>query len=147
MSKEELASYQFQLGQVNEALEKDPENEELLKLSGDLKELITLYQTLVAQEEPKVAPNPIKKRPQPPPEPVQEKPKYIFEEPTKKTDTPSEVIVGETQVAKKQKKAHSFVKKEKKVSKNDRIANVICFGLMDRLNKPNGSLLLKDPRH
>ena len=63
--KEELANYQFQHGQILEALEKDPDNSELLKLKSDLDELITLYTQLVQQEpEP---PKKTVKRPAPPP--------------------------------------------------------------------------------
>ena len=53
MSKTDLATYQFQLGQVEEALVKDPENADLLKLKSDLIELVNLYTTLVSQEESK----------------------------------------------------------------------------------------------
>ncbi|KAJ3281135.1 hypothetical protein HK104_000184, partial [Borealophlyctis nickersoniae] len=53
MSAEELASYQFQLEQVNEALEKDPGNSELEKLKTDLSELISLYANLVQPAPPK----------------------------------------------------------------------------------------------
>ncbi|KAH6569415.1 hypothetical protein BASA50_000677 [Batrachochytrium salamandrivorans] len=41
---QELENYQFQLEQVNEALQRDPENTELLKLSGDLAEVVLLFQ-------------------------------------------------------------------------------------------------------
>jgi survival-of-motor-neuron-related-splicing factor 30 len=41
---------EFQLGQVQEALDKDPGNDELLKLKTDLQELITLYTQLVEAE-------------------------------------------------------------------------------------------------
>ncbi|KAI9001701.1 hypothetical protein BC832DRAFT_562442 [Gaertneriomyces semiglobifer] len=47
---QELASYQFQLSQVTEALEKDPENGDLTKLKDDLTELINLYSNLVQQQ-------------------------------------------------------------------------------------------------
>ncbi|KAJ3034907.1 hypothetical protein HDV00_004550 [Rhizophlyctis rosea] len=46
MSAEELASYQFQLEQVEEALSKDPDSQELKKLQTDLKDLISLYTQL-----------------------------------------------------------------------------------------------------
>ncbi|ORX79216.1 hypothetical protein BCR32DRAFT_328220 [Anaeromyces robustus] len=39
---EDLETYQFQLDQVNEAIEKDPENSELLKLRDDLLQLVNL---------------------------------------------------------------------------------------------------------
>ncbi|KAI8367651.1 uncharacterized protein BYT42DRAFT_522487 [Radiomyces spectabilis] len=44
MNAEEAESYQFQLDQIEFALSKDPENEELKKLRTDLKELIALTQ-------------------------------------------------------------------------------------------------------
>ncbi|KAJ3037622.1 hypothetical protein HK097_003458, partial [Rhizophlyctis rosea] len=46
MSAEELASYQFQLEQVQEALLKDPDSPELNKLKSDLSDLISLYSQL-----------------------------------------------------------------------------------------------------
>ncbi|KAI9193338.1 uncharacterized protein BJ171DRAFT_430370 [Polychytrium aggregatum] len=49
---EELQSYKYQLSQVDEALEKDPENAELLKLKSDLGELITLYTSLTQSASP-----------------------------------------------------------------------------------------------
>ncbi len=48
----ELASYEFQLEQVCEALGKNPESAELIKLKADLEELISLY-TLSASVEQK----------------------------------------------------------------------------------------------
>jgi hypothetical protein len=51
MSKEELLNYRFQLSQVEDALTKDPLNEEYLKLKIDLCELVDLYTTLQEQEE------------------------------------------------------------------------------------------------
>ncbi|KAJ3014507.1 hypothetical protein HKX48_005102 [Thoreauomyces humboldtii] len=48
---QELAQYQFQLDQVDEALLKTPDNEELTKLREDLTQLITLYSSLVQQEQ------------------------------------------------------------------------------------------------
>lgn len=39
----DLENYKFQRDQVKEALEQDPENEELIKLLKDLEELIDLY--------------------------------------------------------------------------------------------------------
>jgi survival-of-motor-neuron-related-splicing factor 30 len=47
MSAAELGQYKFQLEQVEEALQKDPDNKELQKLQHDLTELITLYSSLV----------------------------------------------------------------------------------------------------
>ncbi|KAJ3104294.1 Leukotriene A-4 hydrolase [Phlyctochytrium planicorne] len=44
MSAEDLSQYQFQLEQVEETLEKDPDNEALQKLQADLKEIIGLLQ-------------------------------------------------------------------------------------------------------
>ncbi|KAJ3107927.1 hypothetical protein HDU96_007742 [Phlyctochytrium bullatum] len=44
MSASELSQYQFQLEQVEEALQKDPENKELQKLQSDLKDLISLLE-------------------------------------------------------------------------------------------------------
>lgn len=46
MAAEELASYQFQLEQVEDALSKDPDSQELKKLQSDLKDLISLYSQL-----------------------------------------------------------------------------------------------------
>ncbi|KAJ8329211.1 hypothetical protein BDV3_003242 [Batrachochytrium dendrobatidis] len=43
-ASQELENYQFQLDQVNEALKRDPTNEELLKLSHDLAEVVSLFQ-------------------------------------------------------------------------------------------------------
>lgn len=48
MSAEEVESYKFQLEQVQVALEADPENEELLKLQNDLKELINMFESALA---------------------------------------------------------------------------------------------------
>ncbi|KAJ3175956.1 hypothetical protein HDU87_005620 [Geranomyces variabilis] len=48
---QELAQYQFQLDQVDEALAKDPENDVLAKLRGDLTELITLYTSVVQDQQ------------------------------------------------------------------------------------------------
>jgi survival-of-motor-neuron-related-splicing factor 30 len=44
MSAEEIESYNFQLEQVELALQSDPSNEELQKLQHDLKELITMFE-------------------------------------------------------------------------------------------------------
>ncbi|KAI9101138.1 hypothetical protein DFS34DRAFT_613289 [Phlyctochytrium arcticum] len=46
----ELAQYQFQLEQVDEAIAKDPENQELHKLRESITELITLYSDLAKQQ-------------------------------------------------------------------------------------------------
>lgn len=54
-NKEELANYKFQLGQVQEAIDKES-TPELEKLKKDLQELITLYTTLCEQEAPKKKP-------------------------------------------------------------------------------------------
>ncbi|KAI7871094.1 hypothetical protein BDF14DRAFT_1768274 [Spinellus fusiger] len=52
MNAEEAESYQYQLDQVDLALSKDPDNEELKKLHHDLKELIALTtQFEVAQQQ------------------------------------------------------------------------------------------------
>ncbi|TPX55805.1 hypothetical protein PhCBS80983_g05016 [Powellomyces hirtus] len=59
---QELAQYQFQLDQVDEALSKDPGNEELEKLRGDLTELITLYSSLVQEQEATAAATETKKK-------------------------------------------------------------------------------------
>ncbi|KAJ3146999.1 hypothetical protein HDU86_008145 [Geranomyces michiganensis] len=48
---QELAQYQFQLDQVDEALVKDPDNEVLAKLRADLTELITLYTGVVQEQQ------------------------------------------------------------------------------------------------
>ncbi|KAI8825819.1 uncharacterized protein EV422DRAFT_491434 [Fimicolochytrium jonesii] len=48
---QELAEYQFKLDQVDEALAKDPDNQELGKLRADLKELIALFAG-IAEEAP-----------------------------------------------------------------------------------------------
>jgi len=42
---EELETYQFQLDQVNEAIEKDPDNTELQKLKDDLLQLVNLLKS------------------------------------------------------------------------------------------------------
>lgn len=51
-----LENYEFQLEQIQEQLEVDPENEALLKLAADLKELIEL--TRGPTEESKAEPEP-----------------------------------------------------------------------------------------
>jgi survival-of-motor-neuron-related-splicing factor 30 len=69
MSAEELESYQFQLEQVELALQSDPDNEELIKLQKDLRELIAMFEAALEatpqenkpkkaspQKEPKPAP-------------------------------------------------------------------------------------------
>jgi len=48
MSAEELATYQYQLTQISEALETDPDNAEFIKLKADLEELISLYSNLIS---------------------------------------------------------------------------------------------------
>ncbi|KAJ3403167.1 hypothetical protein HDV05_008039, partial [Chytridiales sp. JEL 0842] len=71
MSAAELSQYKFQLEQVQDALAKDPSNKELLKLESDLKELITLYTSLVPPEpskpkqEPPSSSSSSNKRPRP----------------------------------------------------------------------------------
>ncbi|ORX91290.1 hypothetical protein K493DRAFT_317366 [Basidiobolus meristosporus CBS 931.73] len=50
MNAEELASYQYQLDQVNTALQADPENAELNKLKQDLGDLITLTESFLQQQ-------------------------------------------------------------------------------------------------
>ncbi|CAG8439905.1 7382_t:CDS:2 [Ambispora gerdemannii] len=50
MNTEELVQYQYQLDQVNLALQTDPENNDLLKLKTDLTELISLTSALVQNE-------------------------------------------------------------------------------------------------
>ncbi len=54
---------EFQLGQVQEALDKEPSNAELQKLAGDLQELVALYTELVEAEEAAAVTQ--KKRPAP----------------------------------------------------------------------------------
>ncbi|CAL1695390.1 unnamed protein product [Somion occarium] len=51
MSKADLETYQVQLSQVDTALEADPSNAELASLRSELKELIALTQTAIAQQE------------------------------------------------------------------------------------------------
>ncbi|KAI8853878.1 hypothetical protein BC829DRAFT_439665 [Chytridium lagenaria] len=51
MSASELSQYQFQLEQVEEALDKDPSNKELQKLQSDLKDLIGLLAAAASREE------------------------------------------------------------------------------------------------
>ncbi|KAI8890645.1 hypothetical protein K501DRAFT_319618 [Backusella circina FSU 941] len=55
MSAEELESYQFQLEQVELALQSDPDNEELNKLQSDLRELIAMFEAALeaTPQEPK----------------------------------------------------------------------------------------------
>ena len=48
MAESDLSSYQLQLQQVEAALTADPENQELLKLKGDLEEVRN--QTFVFEE-------------------------------------------------------------------------------------------------
>ncbi|XP_068626575.1 survival of motor neuron-related-splicing factor 30 [Battus philenor] len=48
---EDLRNYKLQLQQVEAALLTDPENEELLKLKGDLEEVIELTQDLIKTQE------------------------------------------------------------------------------------------------
>ncbi|KAK7694859.1 hypothetical protein QCA50_002047 [Cerrena zonata] len=51
MDKADLETYQVQLSQVEVALEADPSNAELASLRSELKELIELTQTAIAQQE------------------------------------------------------------------------------------------------
>ena len=51
MDKADLETYQVQLSQVEVALEADPSNAELESLRSELKELIELTQTAIAQQE------------------------------------------------------------------------------------------------
>src|ERR1700761_7514698 len=51
MDSKELETYQAQLTQVEEALQGDPDNEQLASLRSELKELIQLTETSVAQSE------------------------------------------------------------------------------------------------
>lgn len=102
-SKTDLATYQFQLGQVQEALSKDPENADLLKLQSDLLELVNLYTTLVSQEETVVKPVALSK----PPKPVEKEEKKES----------SDLVVGHVEEKKIKKKY--VPKKEKKPSKRD----------------------------
>jgi survival-of-motor-neuron-related-splicing factor 30 len=48
MDTTELQNCQFQLAQVEQQLEKDPENEEMLKLREDLLQLIALAEEMTA---------------------------------------------------------------------------------------------------
>ncbi|KAK9765986.1 hypothetical protein K7432_005247 [Basidiobolus ranarum] len=68
MNAEELASYQYQLDQVNTALEADPENAELNKLKQDLNDLISLTESFLQQQEqvPPPQTKPVKKPSAPP---------------------------------------------------------------------------------
>ncbi|MBW0518318.1 hypothetical protein O181_058033 [Austropuccinia psidii MF-1] len=49
MDAKELETYEYQLSQVNLALEKDPTNEEFLSLKGELVNLITLTKNFLTQ--------------------------------------------------------------------------------------------------
>jgi len=51
MNAEELATYEYQLDQVKLALQKDPTNEQYIKLHNDLSELISMTLALMEQEE------------------------------------------------------------------------------------------------
>ncbi|KAI0778540.1 hypothetical protein BD413DRAFT_465298 [Trametes elegans] len=51
MDKSDLETYQVQLEQVEVALSQDPENNELISLRSELKELIELTQAAIAQQE------------------------------------------------------------------------------------------------
>ena len=50
MDKSDLETYQVQLSQVELALSADPENNELVSLRSELKELIDLTQAALAQQ-------------------------------------------------------------------------------------------------
>ncbi|KAI9159293.1 hypothetical protein H9P43_008633 [Blastocladiella emersonii ATCC 22665] len=52
MSAEELESYQYQLQQIEAALDADPHNVELRTLRADLQEVIALTRTLLGEPEP-----------------------------------------------------------------------------------------------
>jgi len=105
-NKSDLATYQFQLGQVEEALVKDPENVDLLKLQSDLLELVNLYTTLVSQEETVFKPVAVIK-PQKPIKPVEKEEKKES----------SDLVVGHVEEKKIKKKY--VPKKERKPSKRD----------------------------
>ncbi|KAG6326810.1 hypothetical protein ID866_12279 [Astraeus odoratus] len=51
MDKADLETYQVQLSQVEFTLQSDPDNEQLLSLQSELKELISLAQEAIAQAE------------------------------------------------------------------------------------------------
>ncbi|CAE6396812.1 unnamed protein product [Rhizoctonia solani] len=52
MDRKELETYQVQLSQVELALASDPDNEELTSLRSELKELISLTEAALAEEDP-----------------------------------------------------------------------------------------------
>ena len=72
MDSEELESYKFQLGQVVDALQADPENAELVKLKSDLEDLINLSESFSHQPVPAAAATaaPAKPAKAPPKEPT-----------------------------------------------------------------------------
>jgi survival-of-motor-neuron-related-splicing factor 30 len=65
MSLEELKSYEYQLEQVSLAIEKDPENSELKKLSSDLEEIIGLLRIQVGDPKSAAPVAPIPEAPAP----------------------------------------------------------------------------------
>jgi hypothetical protein len=122
-NKSNLATYQFQLVQTQEALDKDPSNSDLLKLQVDLLELVELYTSLVEKEE-KETPRPVVLGP-------------TFKAPvtakgggktesggqvnggsTSKVNESGEIVVGKVQ-EKKEKNIKNYKKKEKKTSKKE----------------------------
>ena len=132
----ELEEYKFQLSQVKEALEKDPENDDLLKLETHLNELIQLLiqcaepEALIVAKEPvkplntkePTASSPIKAQPklnnpyldqkEPSPKP---KPQHFHKQTTKQSN---EVVLGDITDPKPSKIHKKKKKKEVKPQKS-----------------------------
>ena len=124
-NKTDLATYQFQLGQVQEALDKDPENSDLLKLKSDLLELVNLYTGLVSQETAKTLQKDQTVKSAEKPESTHATHPTLPAAPTlpvdkkEKKEKPeqSDLVVGEVKENKVKKKY--VAKKERKPSKRD----------------------------
>ncbi|KAL7418210.1 hypothetical protein BDY24DRAFT_374469 [Mrakia frigida] len=67
MDRQELEGYEYQLTQVQQAVDADPGNEELLSLKAELEELISLTKQAIAASHPPVVPTAGPSRPSPKP--------------------------------------------------------------------------------
>ena len=109
---------EFQLGQVKEALSKDTENADLLKLQSDLLELVNLYTTLASQETEKSSQPVIKPLVKPPTAKTSSGFSGTGKAPLAKAEKESsDLVVGHVE-EKKEKKKYT-AKKERKPSKRD----------------------------
>ena len=116
-NKSNLATYQFQLVQTQEALDKDPSNSDLLKLQTDLLELVELYTTLVEKE----SPAPLAPKVAAPVIGMTESGKSSTQTAGKVStllNESGEIVVGKVQ-ERKEKNIKNYKKKEKKVSKKE----------------------------